>query len=163
VDAGQEHMAPFAGAARSVRDPLGSSPRTLRRPCGRRCRVRWRQDEGCRLAAEASFTRRMRIRPMPRPSSWAATTSRAFLRVCRPRTPLPRSPRRPHPPRSAPPGDPGRGGPWPGGVCAATSTPCGSSPGPAPAPGHRRVFGWSPTRSRGTIGSRAAARKIVPH
>src|SRR5437667_5407930 len=41
-----------------------------------------------RLAAEASLIRRNRMRPMALPSSSQATATRAFVSVCRPRTPF---------------------------------------------------------------------------
>src|ERR1035438_6589172 len=43
--------------------------------------------KGCRLAAEASSITRIRIRPVPGPSAWAAITTKALLSVCRPATP----------------------------------------------------------------------------
>jgi hypothetical protein len=41
----------------------------------------------CRLTAEASSITRIRIRPVPSPSAWAAITTKALLSVCRPATP----------------------------------------------------------------------------
>ena len=49
--------------------------------------------KGIKLEAEASAMRRIRIRPIPRPSSCVATTIKAFFSVCRPRTPSSRPPR----------------------------------------------------------------------
>src|ERR1035441_8155516 len=40
--------------------------------------------KACRLAAEASSITRIRIRPVPCPSAWAAITTKALLSVCRP-------------------------------------------------------------------------------
>src|ERR1035437_9947902 len=44
--------------------------------------------KGTRLFAEASRIWRIRIRPIPGPSSWAATTISAFFKLSRPGTPL---------------------------------------------------------------------------
>ena len=77
----------------------GSGRSRASRPCARRSRVRWCPAmKACRLATDASGTRRIRIRPIPRPTASAATTTRALVAVDRPCAP-PRPPRSSHRPR----------------------------------------------------------------